>query len=121
MSKATKIEKPKSKFNDKQRAAAIAGLKRATALIETVGWTQGALEEFDNNWKVCGYCMVGALRKVRASAASEKALALVIVPKNTDSDYEHVIIDFNDSTCRTKVKALNMMKRAVTALETNKL
>lgn len=124
-----KTEKPafKPKFAGRNLISAITGLQKTAELIKNVGWTQGEMTEVDKDNKVVGYCVVGAMEKVRAAKASQLALALYLAKRGVceapyNASYARdEIMTYNDDTDTTKTKLLNAIKSTVKLLEANKL
>lgn len=83
-------------------------LNKAKTLIENVGWYQGYFNRVDTSGRVCGYCIMGALRQARDEddLLWEYSAAYHYIMDKLGVKSRVEIFQYNDDPGRTKNEVL---------------
>ncbi len=131
-----KAELEQTTFNAKDRKSAINGLKRAAKRLRKVGWGRGTEDILDDEDRLVGHCLMGALNAVDASDTSVLALGVCLSrqgqkPTARAPEYSlherrvsratGLVNKFNDARTQTRGGVLRLVRKTINALEKKKI
>lgn len=105
-----------------KREGAISELRSARTRLVDVGWIRGQLELGDDNGKLLGYCVVGAVAPCRESVSNDQVLALRALNQvafQGDAANQLTtsgLVEWNDAEGRTKEQVVELIDKTIARL-----